>query len=481
MTVTRMRSTIRQAQWLALSGALVAMGMASAVATVDCGSSPAAADAGASFDGGEDEQLAPEAGADARSGPEASGVPVSCQFVDAIAGCTTVSPDGAALSDWGGWERIPGLEPCCVVDRAVATDAAGAGLAWIPCPDEDGGCTQLANPPDPGQGPFIRSANVARDDAGIAKYLQVRWALSVDAHVTQDTIFDVSSGAVVSAIRNDGNTCFALLDVSTTRAALFIHNDREDGGSKNLVVASGAAQTLLNSPRFECVRNDWGPLTVLQGHGVSNDAIGFDTTDYTVYRTAADAGAWVATPPESATAARGLLFDIIAGPDIYASTSAYGYVREYVVHNDGTPIPYRVKTGRNLTAFASDGTTMFWIESPNVDGTPIAHDVWAAPYTNDGTALDTNARKITSLTSSPLIIQGIAAAGLYATCPTVREIAVVRLADGVVRRLISRSSSATLIFGRVVHVTPSEIWLIVASGQGGGTSNSLRRYDLGNW
>ncbi len=471
-----MGSVAKRAHWLALTGALAAAALASALAIVDCGSPSSAPDAGMVFDAGiADGGAQSEVGVDAGYLPDASGRSVSCQLVDAIAGCPAASPDGAALSDWPGWERVPGLEPCCVVDRPIAADAAGGAMAWIPCPDEDGGCMQLANPPDPGQGPFIRNASVARDDAGNARYLQIRWALSIDNRLVQDTIFDVASGNVVSAMRHDALVCFALLDVSEKMAALTIHYDGPRG-SRNLTVARGAPSTIFDAPRFECVWNARGSLNLLQEHGISNEGVGFDTTDYTVYRTGAEAGTWVATPPANITPAPGLLFDLIAGKDVYASTSAFGYMREYTVRNDGTPLLYRAKQDRDVSAFATDGTTMFWVESPLPDGNPIAHEVWAAPYTSDGTALDRNARKIATLSSVPRIIQAVAVNGLYAVAPTSTELAVVRIADGAIRR--RTASKRDLFLGQILHVTPQELWLVVAQPSG---AAFIRRYDLGTW
>jgi hypothetical protein len=340
---------------------------------------------------------------------------------------------------------------------------------------------QLANPPDAGpeNSPLIGTARVSQDATGAAKYLEIRWTLSQDGSLSQDTIFDVATGSVVNAIRNDIDGCYAPFDVATQSAALLVQSVT----TGNIFFGQGTVRNIFAPPSFECV---WttppGSLNFMQEHAISDTTFAFDTTDYTVFRTNTDGG-WAATYQAGSQGAQlGLLLDFVAKDDVYAFTNDNGFQREYLVQPDGTPVLYRGVANRFVTAVATDGTTMFWTESFGAStpgGTPTSFEAWAAPYTNDPATLEATAHRVAVISGNNPPNAATAAAGLYAIGSSVTNLTLVRLSDGAIHNFMPASSNPLLHLFDVTYVSPSEIWVIVKTDQL--TTNYLRRYDLGTW
>jgi hypothetical protein len=469
----------RSFAWWVTFAALGVVALASASAAFDCsGSSPAEV-----ADSGVQDAPTMDAGVinDALPPSDAPLPPVACRPGAAAVPCDAGGEYWAPLPDWPGWQPVTGLEPCCIVDRPSVADAAGPPMTWVACPDQPTGCLQLTNPPDagPNGNPYIRTATVSQDDVGAAKYLQVRWALSLDASLVQDTIFDVASGNVVAAIRNDALSCYGTLRVASESAALLTQTS--SGG--DITVARGAVATFLDSPSFDCVWTVHASADGVQDYFMSDSTYAFDTApSQIVFRTNANGG-WAATYQSGPlTASLGLLLGLVANDDAYAFNNDGDFQHEYFVQPNGTPVLYRAAPNRFVTAFASDGTTMFWTESfgaSTPDQPSTSFEAWAAPYTNDPATLSGTAHRVATL-SAPAYppIYGVASSGLYAVVTPLSTVTVVRLADGATTT-VTPATSPSFSFDRVLYVTPTEIW--ATSSPDSFYTRNVRRYSLGTW
>src|SRR5258706_3058198 len=111
-----MRTITNRVRWLVLMAAFALTALASVLAMLDCGgASPPSAP---TDDGGTmDDSTTADAATLDQVGPDASGSVVSCQLATSIPGCATTSTDGGRLSYGPRWDGLPGLEPCCALDR----------------------------------------------------------------------------------------------------------------------------------------------------------------------------------------------------------------------------------------------------------------------------------------------------------------------------------------------------------------------------
>ena len=184
----------------------------------------------------------------------------------------------------------------------------------------------------------------------------------------------------------------------------------------------------------------------------------------------------------SASTAPPLLLDFVEKGDIYSHSEqgTIGFQQEYRIAPDGTPVLYRAKIDAHVSAFATDGATMFWVESyggPNPKSAPTTIDVWAAPYTSDSATLSATARKlVSSLQRVGPPEASIAFGGLFAFWSPPNVI-IVRASDGAFTEV---PPPAGLEFYRLAFVTPTELWATsrIPNRSGGVT---FRRMGLGTW
>jgi hypothetical protein len=180
-----------------------------------------------------------------------------------------------------------------------------------------------------------------------------------------------------------------------------------------------------------------------------------------------------------------MLEGFVQGDDVYADSEygTSGWEQMYRVDPDGTPVLYRGKNGRHISAMTSDGSTLYWCESygstdPNAP--PTTTEVWAAPYTNDPATLDATAHLVASIPpgrGQPG--EAVAYGGLYAVyvAGTTTTIDVVRLSDGAVRAIVPDAGEW---YTRPVFVSSSELWAVVSAANGP-QNIALRRIPLGSW
>lgn len=462
----------RTTQWS--SAAVLALSsVALSLAASDCSQSSTAHDTDGSPP---DDAGGPADVSDAVPPPQEAG---SCSRSDASSAACPPPPvdDSGAITDWPGWQRLPGLEPCCTVDRPVDLGAAGPPLTWRPCGEASVGCTELANIPPRGSGisPFIRKAHVTHDARGQPAVLDIRWALNPTEDATQDTIFDVQSGRVIAALRENGNngpTCFAMLDVALAHGALLTQSDL----TRNVAVARGTLTELTTTPSFQCVFTTMPGGTFPGTTAISDTAYAFELAGSGVIaRTAASSNALVYSDGHPY-----LNLDFIEGDQVFARSDESLFWQEYTVLPDGNTVLYRNVGNRHVTAFRTDGTTMFWIESygnPDPNGIPTTFEAWAAPYTPDSATLAATAVRIANVQSSYFLFDAAAFAGLYAVS-TGTSVTVVRLSDRATRTI--SSPDPNVIFTGLQLVSQREVWAVMTMLHGPG-SFALRRYDLGDW
>jgi hypothetical protein len=396
----------------------------------------------------------------------------ACSPLDGGAQCSAGFEAGNGLADWPGWQRLSGLPPCCVIDSPVDIDAAVPALAWRACGDASAGCSEVANLPRPGSqaAPFIRRAHVSHDAHGQPSLLSIRVAID-SLQVTEDKVFDVTSGAPVASLRSDARPgCYSMFDVGTANGVLLTLDP-----TQNVAVARGSIRAVTTAPDFRCVFTTTRGGTFPSESGCSDTAYAFDLALAGIVRTAPTSNGFVATPP-----GLHLSFDFVEGDDVFAQSDDAGWWREYTVLPDGTASIFRGKANRHMTAFRTDGTTMYWIESygnPDPTGTPTTFEVWSAPYTSSSTTLDQAAQKIATLTSPSAIYRAVAFSGLYAVI-TGPDATVVRKSDGVTH--VVTTGDPNLGFEWLQLVTATEIWSVMGR-LNGPTDFALRRYNLGTW
>lgn len=330
----------------------------------------------------------------------------------------------------------------------------------------------------------ITEAGAFRDLSGHPKLMAIRHPIDATREVFEYDVYDLASGTAVGALRHrssSGGTalpCHSWLLLSPMYGAVLTHTYP----SGRMASAHGPIDTVLGAPSFQWLTGTpaAGAADIVQEIALSDSVLGFD---YPLHGIAVRCR--LGTAMCTSTDGRGgppLLLDFVEGADVYAESihGTVGFQQEYRVDPDGTPVLYRAKTDRHITAMRTDGTTLFWTEScgsTDVLAPPTCVEVWASPYTSDPVTLQTTAHKLASIPAGERIPQiSIAFTGLYALISD-GIVHVVRLADG---KVLEVTAGAGFGFYRVVLVTPTELWGVV-SETGGSSAVALRRFALGTW
>jgi hypothetical protein len=436
------RLTIRtNAAWIAT----VAVSLAGAGAGgVECsGEGLAPADAGS--EASADAQLSLDVGSpdvadamvDAYCAPNPPFDAAAHRTYDAAATCEAgFIGDAGVVSDWPGWVRPPGIEACCEFD-VPGPDAGAPSMSWHACATEFTGCQEWlpAGPLVPGQpAALILQATASRDSIGNSEMLHLEMNdLGNLSGVLQDLFFDISSGIALGGWRvnglglNDGTSnCVTYSTPVGDSVALAWQN----WFTFDMGLAYGTPAELMAGPGFISVPPN--PRDTARYWGASATTYAFDTA-FTAVVTRIPIATDIATSTPSC--APPLVFDFVAGDDVFAHLNdGSAWRTEYLVHADGSVALYRARADGHVSAFATDGTTMFWVESYGASdptAVPTNFDVYAAPYTSDAATLDASATKVASY-ADPAAIPRLAVAfgGIYGVEGGGGAEFIVRRSDG---------------------------------------------------
>lgn len=369
--------------------------------------------------------------------------------------------DGSvAVGDAAGdaWQNVT-LGACSVL---VASDPARAALPlrWTPCSNGAEGCLELEHPSNPPGAPYAFAyGHVSHDSQGLPALLKVSRALS--GTLFEDDVYDLRAQAPLGAARTDtSSACAFVVTVGASHAGIL----GIPSPGHLFYGAQGPASTVLPNPSFaELSGTD--TLVEAQERLASDVLVAFDSPV---------AGAIVRWPLGAATVVISkpphvpLLLDVVEGGDVYALSvhGTAGWQQEYVVQPDGTVVLYRSPPSTHASAFATDGKTMFWIESSGAAASSTTQPIvaiWQAPYTSDPATLSSTASKLAGLPASA--VAAVAFQSLYAVVPPPFDVAyVVSLADGSVQRI---SAGAGWVFSAPLMVTGGELWAVMNDTRGG--------------
>jgi hypothetical protein len=401
---------------------------------------------------------------------------------------TEAAPACATTSDWSGWRRLTELDPCCAVDVPTNITSAVPALSWMPCADAGPGCSELQVPPKgPGLPPNIFYASVTRNEtSGAPQNFLLGWTLASNPTTYQYAVFDFASGTPLASWRAE------LLQFPTDcQINAFAYGNAVSILSGNAPYRLGSAtpQSWMTSPSFRVIGGS--ELDGVQGQGTSDTVFAFDRALYGVLDRVDIASNTVVTTAGKQAVANGamLALDFVTGNDVYATNglSVGPWQQEFLVNPDGTVILYRAKLNRNVGTFATDGTTMFWVENyggATPSAAPATVEVWAAPYTSNPTQLDATATKVATIpgageaTGNLIAFQGLFVMDPHIFSPsTGGAIEVVRHSDGALKQVFAGPG---LYFSRFVYVSQTEFWGVVTNSRGV-SDFALRRFSLGNW
>jgi hypothetical protein len=483
------RTALPNAAWIATAGLVVASIVGAAGIECSGGGAPPPSDAGGEVkaDGNIPNDAAPldatEASVDAYCAPNAPYDAAARPPYDAASSCGAgFIGDGEVVSDWPGWVRPRGIEACCKFDVPLP-DAGPAPAAWHACATGPAGCEEWLP-----VGPLVMGkvaasilhAKASRDPHGQPNMLFLE--VDDDANlpgVFQDFFSDVSTGATLGAWRlgfggvNDGSSdCITYSTPVGDSVALAWQN----WFTLDMGLAFGTPASLMAGPGFASVPPN--PRDTERYWGASTTTYAFDTAfTAVVARVPIGVNVAISTP----ACAPPLVFNFVEGNDVFANLNDTSQWQvEYLVHSDGSVTLYRAVSGHHVSAFATDGTTMFWVESygnPVPSGIPTQFDVYSAPYTADAATLDATATKIASYvdpTSLPSV--GVAFAGLYAVDAGVGRVFIVRNSNDE-QQLVTLPAGES--YYSLLFATTTEFWGTVrATAQ---HNEAVWRVPLGAW
>lgn len=351
-------------------------------------------------------------------------------------------------------------------------DASVPPLAWVPC-DGGLGCSTLDIQWDAGihPGTFF-NGRVSRGPDGNARYLQFSRVLqddTPDVQIYEYDVYDMSSAAPVAAWRAEftekwtWGECIAAPFVAPTGIMLRATDYRYDEPFSEWF-GWGTPEQMMRAPQL--VRFGGKEVVGMQSLGASDTTFAFDVMGASPYRVAMG----------SAMVVRGfagvpLSLAFVEGNDAFF-TSEYGnagWAQIWRLDADGSTVLVRQRPNRHVTAPATDGTTLFWVEAygPNPDlAQPMdAVEVWAAPYSADPTAINAAAHLLAAFPGSRVPAFPVAFHGTYLMSTVISKPLwrAVR-ADGTVSAFDSPDPGFWLQSG--FYVDQTEMWTL------GGQTNS---------
>ena len=279
----------------------------------------------------------------------------------------------------------------------------------------------------------------------------------------EDDVYDLHAQAPLGATRSDtSSACAFVVAVGASHAGIL----GIPSPGQLFYGAQGPAASALVNPSFAQLIGTDG-LVEAQERLASDVLVAFDSPV---------AGAVVRWPFGSTSVITSkpphvpLLLDVVEGGDVYALSvhGTTGWQQEYVVQSDGTVALYRSPPATHASAFATDGSTMFWVESSGASASSSTQpnvSVWRAPYTSDPTTLGSTASKLATLAVTSPAAVAVAFQSLYAVVPPPFDVAyVISLADGSVQRV---SAGPSWLFSAPLIVTPTELWAVLNDTHGG--------------
>lgn len=377
-------------------------------------------------------------------------------------------------SSWAGWRRLE-TPYCCELAVPESLSTVLHDLTWKPCPDTSG--CEMVDPSSMGitDPSLLFLAQSSRGPDGKPARLELGYRINSDTAV-QEAVYDWKTLSPVAAWRSsiDGSCAIdALIGRSVTAGSPAILFEVTYSMGRDKWFAAGDFSTLSTTPSFHFIPGSEVPFE--QDVVASGTTLAFDLAlGGRILRTPLDSGTYVLSPK---TGFPSFLADFVEKDDVFAlsvhGTSGYG--QEWHIDPDGTPVSIRALGDRHVSTFATDGTTLFWVElygSTSVLDT-MKREVWAAPYTTDAATLSATAKKIASIPDDRVPHTAIAYDGIYAVISHsgAQTVYILRLADGVLTSV--SYSAASTGFDDLVYVSNSELWVTIAG--------SLRRYTLGAW
>jgi hypothetical protein len=217
----------------------------------------------------------------------------------------------------------------------------------------------------------------------------------------------------------------------------------------------------------------------VQETATSDSVFAFDIVPSSdVYRTTIDSGSVQTTLGKQTGEA--LLLSFVEGSDVFAYSEhgTSGYAQIYTVAADGTPVLLRGATDHDVSALATDGTSLAWSETwtPTDGGAPTLQ-FWTAPYTADPTTLAATATQIATAQGVGAPFQSVAFGGIYTVYDGAAGQFVVRLSDG---HVLNPQPPAGYDFWKASYVSNTELW-IGLSITNGPNAVAFRRIPLGTW
>jgi hypothetical protein len=294
--------------------------------------------------------------------------------------------------------------------------------------------------------------------------------------VFDDYVYALGSGVSLAAWRSDPyfSPCHVFSVVPYADIVSLILRTSES----TLRLASAPPATAMSNPSFQALPG-FEQTFGLQELATSTSVFAFDIAPASiVYRTTIDSGTVQTTLGKQMGVA--LLLSFVEGNDVfaYSAQGTVGYAQIYTVAADGTPTLFRGAPDHDVSALATDGTSLVWTETYTpADGGMPTLQFWTAPYTAAPATLASTAHQVAAVPGVSAPFEAIAFGGIYTVYDGAAGQFVVRLSDG---HVINPAPPAGYDFWKPAYVSNTELW-IGLSITNGPKAVGLRRIPLGTW
>ena len=305
---------------------------------------------------------------------------------------------------------------------------------------------------------FFTYVQVSSDSTGTPQMLLL--GTKISDILFQLSIFDLTTKSPVAAWRKDGSKCSLDGDLFGRQFGVYSFQD-----ALPYLVGYGKPADLMATlsllPLPDDIHKGQAGIEIFH---VSDTTMVFDIqAGGRVVRTALPPGS---APYVISTLPPGVVLSqpFVVGNDVYAWSeygTGDGWAQQYRIDPDGSVLLYRGATGRHMSGFASDGTTMFWVElSGDTNAAAKTYptvEIWSAPYTRDSSVLAKTAALLGTLPGNTLGKDGkaIARGGHYLLGQT-RNVALAR-SDGMVKLVAPDNSNR--IFYWTPYASDTELWV----------------------
>lgn len=372
---------------------------------------------------------------------------------DADAAALECTPEGGLSHDFPGYTRLDSLDPCCKVDVPDDLSTVPA-MQWEPCKTGRAECQEFkitwTNPDSPEKFAFGRRYDSGQGPASFEV------AIHRGNSDVEDLVYDYPTAMPLKSWRTDRASRCLVTSASNSSVVVPIALVRDD--PFRIAVTPRDAGTGLDASFLTIPTSVVSNAEAIQSYALSETTIALSASPSGAIAVGPPGGPYLRTKPSGQ-----FLIHPMAYGDLVLALAEHGnggWAQIDKVAPDGSVSVFITKANTHVSAVASDGNRIYWMEASggaSYQDPSTKVEAWSSPFTNDASALALAATKLATLPGGGVTSDAIAFDGYYAIRLSPSFATVVRPFDGALRTIAVTPNRR---FGGIANVTATEVWIV---------------------